>query len=201
MTDRSPGPSGTSVESLLREEIAANLTWKVLLAIDFSRCVLIASAPFEDFSEPGRAEASRAGYGPGDSVFVEIRAERDCAPQVRVSPKNEPVTIHWVTRTELPADSRRDKSGESKKKGGCFVATAAFGSPLAAEIGVLRHLRDRHLRSHAAGALVVRWYERVGPGIASIVARSAFARSAARAAIRVVCRAVELRERTRGCDY
>lgn len=49
----------------------------------------------------------------------------------------------------------------------CFVATAAYGSPLAERIGTLRHARDRHLRGTLAGDAFVELYGLVGPTLAA----------------------------------
>lgn len=51
----------------------------------------------------------------------------------------------------------------------CFVATAAYGTPMADEIGVLRRFRDRHMRSNALGEALVETYYEVGPTIAGWV--------------------------------
>jgi hypothetical protein len=48
----------------------------------------------------------------------------------------------------------------------CFVATAAYGSPLAAEIGALRRLRDRHLANNFFGQQLVAAYGVIGPKLA-----------------------------------
>jgi hypothetical protein len=63
----------------------------------------------------------------------------------------------------------------------CFVATAAYGSPLAAEIGVLRRFRDRHLVNNALGRSLVDAYYTVGPKLANVIRESEDLRAASRA--------------------
>jgi len=52
------------------------------------------------------------------------------------------------------------------KKSGCFIATAACGSPFAAEVESLRAYRDSVLRPSRLGRLFVRCYERTSPPVA-----------------------------------
>jgi hypothetical protein len=52
----------------------------------------------------------------------------------------------------------------------CFVATAAYGSPLADEIWALRRFRDRYLMTNPAGRAFVDAYYSVGPYAADIIA-------------------------------
>jgi hypothetical protein len=67
-----------------------------------------------------------------------------------------------------------------KDAGGCFIATAAYGSPMAPQVDVLRVWRDRHLRPHWMGRSFIRAYEMVSPPLADAIRDSAWLRAAAR---------------------
>ncbi|MFI5307049.1 MAG: CFI-box-CTERM domain-containing protein [Polyangiales bacterium] len=68
----------------------------------------------------------------------------------------------------------------------CFVASAAYGSPLAEEVSVLRRLRDRHLMTNALGRELVRRYYRQGAGAAQVVRNHDTVRSVVRALLEPV---------------
>lgn len=64
--------------------------------------------------------------------------------------------------------------GDSGGGGGgpCFIATAAYGTPMAADIDTLRSFRDTYLLNNAAGTAFVDAYYSVSPYIADAVAKS-----------------------------
>lgn len=61
--------------------------------------------------------------------------------------------------------------GSPGGSGGCFIATAAYGSYLHPKVAVLRHFRDRVLMTSDPGRRLVAFYYRRSPALAGIIAR------------------------------
>jgi hypothetical protein len=64
--------------------------------------------------------------------------------------------------------------------GGCFIATAAYGTPTAQQIDVLREFRDTVLLKSTIGSAFVDLYYRTSPPIANFIARNDLLRALVR---------------------
>jgi hypothetical protein len=60
--------------------------------------------------------------------------------------------------------------------GGCFIATAAYGTPTAEQIDVLREFRDIVLLESTAGSQFVALYYQLSPPVADFISESSFLR-------------------------
>jgi len=64
--------------------------------------------------------------------------------------------------------------------GGCFIATAAYGTPTAEQIDVLREFRDSVLLESTAGSQFVALYYQLSPPVADFISESIFLRTLVR---------------------
>jgi hypothetical protein len=80
---------------------------------------------------------------------------------------------------QLEAIKQPKKQAETKKEG-CFIATSAYGSPLAPEITILRRFRDEVLLKSGLGIGFVNFYYVASPPLASFISKRVFLRAATR---------------------
>ncbi len=71
-------------------------------------------------------------------------------------------------------------STSSGGHGGCFIATAAYGSYLDPHVQVLRDFRDKYLMTNRPGRYLVRCYYRCSPPIAHVIEGSRVLRALVR---------------------
>jgi tetratricopeptide (TPR) repeat protein len=79
-----------------------------------------------------------------------------------------------------PARQLKDEIETPPKKGMCFVATAAYGSPTATEVVILSRFRDDVLLHSKVGSVFVAFYYRISPALASLIVRNELLRAATR---------------------
>lgn len=90
-------------------------------------------------------------------------------------------TIGGSTGTQPNWNDGRNTQSTSSD---CFVATAAFGTPLQAEIQILREWRDNELSFSIAGRQFIDIYYKVGPHLARLVEKNKFIARISRSIIR-----------------
>jgi len=129
-------------------------------ATTFSQELVI---PMED---PAGIAVDFGGMAPATTYYIGVRAIDAC---------NAPGEIQFIefTTTEQQFTTVTP----------CFIATAAYGTPLASEIGVLRRMRDRFLATHAIGRAMIDVYYGVGPQLAAIISGHEWLRDGVRSAL------------------
>jgi hypothetical protein len=94
--------------------------------------------------------------------------------------------VEYCEFLEQSIEAGEKRLSEEKKGSGCFIATAAYGTPLAVEVNVLRHFRDEYLNVCRLGRVFVSVYYRLSPPVAEVIRRSDILRAITRSALRPV---------------
>jgi uncharacterized repeat protein (TIGR02543 family) len=97
-----------------------------------------------------------------------------------VSGTTNPITITMDADKSVTASFTEIPKPPEKKKGGCFIATAAYGSPLDPHVQVLRDFRDKYLMTNKPGQAFVRFYYKYSPPIANFIERHKVLKSCVR---------------------
>jgi len=88
--------------------------------------------------------------------------------------------ISHTSFSPTPPAEAGDTSGGSGHSRNCFIATAAYGSPLHPYVKALREFRDEHLSSNSYGRAFVGFYYKYSPAIAEVIKDSEFLKAVTR---------------------
>ena len=115
---------------------------------------------------------------PGEGTFlcplgieVSLVAEPDEGYQfVKWSGDVDTIADVYAASTTITMDSSYAIIANFREAGSrCFIATAAYGTPMAEEIEILRQFRDEYLLTSPVGKALVEFYYRVSPPIAEFI--------------------------------
>ena len=100
--------------------------------------------------------------------------------------------LHWMVN-----GSWYSNAPQKAKNNGCFIATAAYGTPMQPDVQTLSEFRDTILVASSLGRVLSTWYARLSPAIARHIHAESFSGALVRAALSPVVAAIKYCQRER----
>jgi uncharacterized repeat protein (TIGR02543 family) len=82
---------------------------------------------------------------------------------------SNPISITMNSNKSIKANFTQTGGGDSEEGGGCFIATACYGTPMAEEVKILCAFRDQYLVTNPLGRDLVKLYYHLSPEVASFI--------------------------------
>lgn len=167
--------SGPGIAALLKDNVIVGFyTYDTTMQQDLENITV-------DGDETGWAETTGLSLANLDNADDAA----DTARVVTASNGDDTIVAASGNASAIWATNAAPRLGTAGGGGGgtCFIATAAYGTPLAGEIDALRAVRDRYLLRSGVGEAFVDTYYRLSPPIAREVAENALLRQTVRAAL------------------
>jgi hypothetical protein len=112
-------------------------------------------------------------YNEGTVVDLDVKADKDyrfvnwTGDIATISCQCHSTTITMSGNYSIMANFRRTSTSADT----CFIATAAYGTPMVEEVEILHEFRDKYLLTNPAGQAFVDFYYRVSPPIAQFITK------------------------------
>jgi len=162
--------------------LAANstYTWQGLIHFDTVGEYTIC---FKVMCPGGSADPCMPPIAPGEETILCERCFGSDSDQcLDTEPEEGYCSVNWTddvdtiddvedatTNNTIEDDYEITADSEVAPSGGCFIATAAYGTPMVKEIHILREFRDGYLLTNSVGQALVDIYYRISPPIAQFI--------------------------------
>jgi len=127
-------------------------------------------------------------YPPSPSAYNGFRR---LSARIQGTSTSDPAGANGVFEMLVDNVYVEDHDGSSGSGGGCFIATAAYGSYLDPHVVTLRNFRDQHLLTNSVGMWLVELYYRHSPPLADYIRQREALRRLVRSGLAIVIYSIE----------